>query len=1218
MNRQWTPPQREAIDLRDRDILISAAAGSGKTAVLTQRIIERLTDPADPLSVEDLLVVTFSKAAAGELQARIRAAVEDKIAEEGGNRRLQRQLLLLERAEISTIHSFCLSLIRKNATELGLPVSMRVCDDGERSRIATETMDRLLSDLYSDGGEEFSDFAAQIAVLSDENLPKLLLSLYEKATNLPEGVDYFAHSARRMEQSLGGKILSGEYGRLLRGYLEGYLGHYAPLYQRAVDAFEQLLTENRAAEEAEGGKERTRLHKRSDRIRTIIDFYRAEWDTLSGLRAYTDDYDRLFDAVQAVTFARKESLTGAPEEVVETTLFRDHSKDEFEAMKKQFFYEPRKGHLQEDLLKTTRLLSVLADLMLRFDRRFAEEKQRLGLLDYADLERYTHRLLVKDGQPTDLARSVATSYREIYIDEYQDVNRIQDEIFSAIATANRFMVGDIKQSIYSFRGAEPSIFADYRGRFDRGEGGQTIYLSHNFRCDGAVVNFVNLICADLFAEGGTVRYTEGDRLIRGKAEEEDAHLPVQVILLQKGKADEEEELLSGREAEAEYVAREAKRLWDEEGVEPKDMALLLRAMEGRVSLYEEAFKRHGIPCVHNRAMPFFEEPEVLALLTLLHTIDNPTGDIDLAGALTGPVFGLTLEELISLRRPAGGHAKGGSLYEALLATEGDPRVDYFKAWLEEYRRASCTLSSDELIRKLYAETALPAIVAADPIRGKAAESNLRAFYQLARSFEQNNFRGLHRFLRQVDTMAQRGQGIERPAEEGNANALQIMTIHHSKGLEFKVCFLSDTGAEFDHRDAKADFLFHRDLGLAMTLRDRATLGKYQTLPRQILARKVIEDAMEEEMRNLYVAMTRAKQRLYVTAWLTYPKSAAERARALKEHFSYHAVTHATRYIDWIMGALETHPDAWQDYCKVSRLETTPDGFVPVGMEIRQADPAPSVDETAEENKVIGDETAPPLSADALAQARMIGTRYAFVYPHAPISELPAKLSVSRLTPDLLDEEEPVASLQGITMKRTPDFLQRTPQGLSGAERGTATHLFMQFCDFATVDQWGIDQELLRLVDRAFLSPTMADAVSRPALEAFFASDLYGQIRTGSDLLREFRFNVQLPASDFVTDPQRRAALADAKLLVQGVVDCLFRCADGSLKLIDYKTDRLGKTPAEGAALLWERYADQLYYYQQALEKILGEPVRRISLYSFRHGVECPLPQSLFARFGISG
>lgn len=1228
MERKWTSAQRAAIDARGQDILVSAAAGSGKTAVLTQRIIERITDPVDPLSVDQLLVVTFSKAAANELQVRIRGAILDQMTKEGGNRRLRRQLLLLEKAEISTIHSFCLDQIRKNASLLSLPVSMRVCDDGERSRLSGQIMERLLADCYKASDSDFLELIAQFAVLSDDDIADKLLNLYEKTTSLPEGVGYFAESARRMEESVGAGLMSGTYGKLLRGYLQSYLDHYRPLYARVVELIPQLMEDEQANSTASTAKEKDALKKRLATMETMGGFYAAEWESLATVMDHADDYDALAAAMQGVDFLRKPTLRNAPEELTQVTGFRGNSKDHFTALRDRYFSTARGGALQSDLAKTARLLRALAGLMEEFERRFTAEKQRLGIMDFADLERYTHRLLVENGSPTPVACALSRSYREIYIDEYQDVNRLQDEIFSAISIANRFMVGDIKQSIYGFRGAEPTIFADYRSRFDRsapnsGEG-ETIYLSHNFRCDQSVVDFVNLICADLFMAGGTVSYQEGDRLIRGKDDEKDGKKPVQVVLLQPADAvegDEEAATLAGREAEAEYIAAEVERLWKEEGVPLRDMAVLLRNLNARITPYEEAFKKRGIPCVHNRAMPFFEEPEILTLLSLLYTIDNPTRDIYMAGALTGPVFGFTTEEIIACRWQAGRPTPGVSLYETICAHRGEARIDAFLGWLEDYRKASCTLSSDELIRKLFVETSLTAIVGADPVRGKVAEQNLRSFYQLARTFEKNSFRGLHRFLRYIGDLAESGQGVERQAELGDADALQIMTIHHSKGLEFRVCFLADTGSKFSQQDTSAEFLFHRDMGMTLTLRDPETLGKYQTLPRQILAERITEGALEEEMRILYVAMTRAKERLYMTAWLRYPGAAEERWKRLSERFTFWGVKHSPHYIDWIMGVLDLYPELAEACCKVSRLVCDDTGFqsMEASGETDSPDSAevllPSSEETATGESVSAEDVADP--AHSTETARRIVRRFDFVYPHGALSDLPAKLTVSRLTPDVLDTEEDAASLQSISLVRTPAFLQTAPDALSGAERGTATHLFMQFCDFANVEMAGVEAELLRLTTRQYISPVMADAVNISALRDFFAASLYEEMRDSEKLLREFRFNVQLPAREFTRDVDRQETLADAKLLVQGVVDCCFLLPDGSVKLVDYKTDRLGKTPVEGGTLLWERYADQLFYYKKALEKILARPVRALSLYSFRHSCEFPLPENLREAFGVN-
>ena len=1217
--RVWTPAQQSAIDARGQDILVSAAAGSGKTAVLTQRIIERITAPEDPLSVDELLVVTYTKAAANELKTRIRKAIVEQITADGGkNRRLRRQLLLLERAEISTIHSFCLSLIRKNAALLSLPANMRVADEGEAKRIAHEVMERLLADLYKSGDPDFLQLTATFAVLGDDKLTEEFLGLYEKTTSLSQGVAYFAESAASMEECATGGILGGELGKLLIGYIEAFLNHYQPFYQRLESIYPDLIADERMnLDGATKKKDREKFEKRIVAIESQRAFFQAEWNDLSSIRGHYTDYHDLARAMDGFAFASKPALRNAPTELTEASVFRDDCKKEFLAMRERYFPQNRRDMIFADIQQTAKLLYAFSRVMTEFQARYQEEKRRHGLLDYADLEHYTHSLLVRDGEPTLAAKAVAMSYREIYIDEYQDVNRVQDEIFSAIAKANRFMVGDIKQSIYAFRGAEPALFAGYRSRFDgesevRGDG-QTIFLSHNFRCDQSVVDFVNLVCGDLFLSGDTVSYKEGDRLIRGKKEEDDAHVPVEVVLLSGEKSDEsaeseDEETLAGGDAEAAYVAEEIRRLWKEEGIPLSQIALLLRSVNARLDCYEKAFKAKGIPYTHNQSMPFFEEPEVLTILALLHTIENPSRDIYLAGALTGPVFGFTLDELIQLRWGEGRPRQNEPLYETLLRyKEGngkdDPRIAAFFGWLEKYREASCTLSSDELIRKLYAETSLIAIVGADELRGGAAKQNLRSFYQIARTYEKNNFRGLHRFLRYVQDLADRGQGVERKAEAGDAQAVQILTIHQSKGLEFRVCFLADTAKDFNKRDAAAPFLFHRDKGLTLTLRDPATLGKYQTLPRQIFAQLIKESAVEEEMRILYVALTRAKERLYTVAWIKNPESAEKRWQKLADHYTFYGVNTAAHYIDWIMASMKLHPDLGASCAKVRMLQVTDGGFAEADPEEMVLAENDAKERTAEEPSTHRADAEEPLR---------IADRFEYAYPYAMVSALPAKLTVSRLTPDILDNgEEEGAQLQIPTMISAPSFLQTTAKHLTGTQRGIATHTFMQFCDFANVERTGVEEELLRLVNAKFMTADMAEAVNRKAVKGFFASALYKEMRAAKELRREFRFNVELPAHEFTRDADRSLALADAKLLVQGVVDCCFILPDGSLKLIDYKTDRLGADPAEGAKLLWERYANQLYYYKKALELIFHRKVSCISLYSFHHGQEFFMDEGMF-------
>lgn len=1153
MARNWTEEQKAAIEARSGTVLVSAAAGSGKTAVLTQRIIESILDTENRVEITDLLVVTYSRAAAAELKSRIGDAIRQKLAENPSDKFLRRQQIGLERAEISTIHSFCLKAISEGTTQLGLPAGLRVADAVEAKLVRRQVLDRLLEEEYRNATPAFMMLTDNFATSDDSRFADKLLELYTKACALPEGVGIFGIFAEALERTDRQTFLDGAFGRLLLKEIGFFATHYECEYRAAIEMLEKEP-----------------LYQKTYGV------FAQEYPFLERLRKPFADFDDLcrylleFQPVPQLPSVKTADKTPAFEAAIK---MRKRFKDDLAEIKKTYF-----GRLletfAEDTGRTAMLARSLSRLLERYEKLLTEEKVRKGMLDFTDMERYTHKLLLQNGEPTPYARSVAQRYRQIYIDEYQDVNRIQDEIFSAIATDNRFMVGDIKQSIYGFRGAEPLIFADYRKNFAQ-EGcdeGRLIFLSRNFRCDLPIIELTNEVCRKLFpVRNAEVPYQQEDELAHSKPEDSPRSRPVQIALLSSAVSESEE----NGDREADYVAGEIERLIREEGYRPEEIAILLRSAKSTAPTYQKALSERGIACTGRIERPFLEEPEVLLALALLGCIDNPRQDVYLAGTLMSPIFGFTLNDLVGRLNGK----EGECLYDQLCALSEEPRIAEFLSWLEHCRAESRRLASDEMIRMIYRSTALPAIVGADAKRGREAKQNLNRLYELSRKLEQSSYMGLHRFMQFINESAESGDQPISEGESASSGCVQILSVHQSKGLEFPVCFLSETMKGINLSDSKEPILFDKSMGMAVSLRDDSGFAHYNTLLRKILALNLTDSALEEEMRVLYVALTRAKERLYITAKAKNPDKVIAECQALKRNYSAYAIRRHSDYFHWIAGALE----------REGRHYT----FVfPTESEASSTDAPPSQNEPVNECQVPAATEYTAILPDWFEQ------RMNFLYPAEKLQSLPAKLTVSTLKPDLLDEgAESMAEPPKQVEK--PSFLQPDESSQpSGAERGTATHVFMQFCDFDSVERIGVDGELCRLTEKGFMSADMANAVYMDALEAFFGSQLYREMKEAPLLRREFRFNVRLPAAIFSKDAEYTQTLADTHLLVQGVIDCFFIKPDGSLKLIDYKTDRVGRTPEETASLLLERYGDQLRYYRMALEALTGCRVSEVALYSF--------------------
>lgn len=1183
---KWTAAQLTAIEADGADILVSAAAGSGKTASLTERIMRRIKAGAD---LDRILIVTFSRAAAADMKAKLTRELRKAAAEAPENKNIQRALSALPSARIGTIHSFCLSLLRRNYGELGLPAKMRVADEAEIKLMRSECMDDTIEFFFAEkaegSGDPEHDFTALTDHLlggqTDDALSSLLIKLYEKTSCLPESYKSLVPPAEALKNNAkNGDFLRSDFGSAIRRKIDRELEFYALVFSSAVSelsvmpgfdvkycpAFEYLLKFIVSAR---------RLVKDGD---------------FDGIAAH-------FKSMDAPALSKVKSS----EKTERTEYFRE-KKTEFTAFVKKIdseYLSLGTESLPATLELTASVTLGVVRVLDEFERRYSDEKRRRGVLDYNDLEHYALRLLSDEGRAS-IAKS---DYDEIYIDEYQDVNEVQNSIFEAISRKNRFMVGDVKQSIYAFRGADPTLFDSLRSSFDKitspdsavKGNGAAVYMSDNFRCDAPIIGFTNAVCGRIMPHGN-VSYTEDDELCHSKMADEPTYTPVSILIADTDKTANPE--MSVEEAEPEIIACEIERLLREEKkqsgerIRPSDIAILLRATSrGRADKIEKALERHGIPVENGMKQNFFECPEVLLVLCLLNVIDNPLRDIYLAGALRSPVFGFKLDDLIKV----GGGSKE-PLYRGLCAVaESDKDGEI----TEKCRRAVRTIlrwrndakqsTASDIIAAIYAETGIEALVFSDVNKKNGAvppevrAENLAYLYDYARGYEMSAFRGLHKFLDFVNSLIE--QGVKASAEESNASgedAVRIMTIHASKGLEFPVTFVSCTNVNRNEKELSEKVLYDKNVGLAMKLREGEDSSvMLETLPRKAVYEAMSESLAAEEMRNLYVALTRAEERLIITASMNKAVAAVEKLRADAEFFSAHTVYSAKNYISWILSAVFAEEKSGRDaYCEVR--------VVPMS-EVGSISTVNVASETEKEAARYFDRE----KADELKS--QLKNAIAYSYPYAKLGSLPAKLSVSVLSPDVLDEDT----------TEMPEQKPLTPEAETAAKAGTATHVFMQFCDFDRVEAHGVREEAARLVRDGFMCAADAEIIRYDEAEMFFRSDIYKKMRAADVIRREMRFNVRMPSSDFTFSDEARELYADEELLVQGVIDCFFVDSDGEITILDYKTDRLSAYErahkSAAAEKLLSRHTRQLSYYATALESMFGKRPKRVYIYSMPLG-----------------
>lgn len=1271
--RIFTKEQQSAIDTRDKTLLVSAAAGSGKTATLTERIIRSLLDEEHPVGISELLIVTFTNAAVGEMRERIRVALTDAVAKHPENRRLEKQLYLLPSANILTIDAFCNRLLRECAADAGLPPNYRIADKTEGDLLARTMIEDLIESVYDEnftGALTPARFAALADCLtnvrSDEKLGEIFFSLYQKLETTERGVDALADAEKEYETAL--PIEETRAGKDLLALVKNTLLHYLGAY----DARLFSLSEEGSAE---ADKYIAVLTPERDALAAA-----ASLSTYAALRRALAD----FPTGARLPAVRKEKKTDA---LLYAKATRDALKKDLPELSERYFAytEEEWGVLFSGLHDK---VGTLVAFLTLFDGLFRAEKARRGIAEYADIERYVANALWHDGEKTPFAKAVADRFRAVYIDEFQDVSPLQAHIFEAVVKEdNCFFVGDIKQSIYGFRGADPGVFARAKESYPSLDEAKdspraAIFMSKNFRSDPGVIDFVNGVFDSAFSLlGETIGYRAEDRLTLGKSGDV-PYRKAEILLVELPKkvaADTgEEEPPAARETEAGAVADAVRRLLDtgtkDDGtpVRPSDIAILFRKLSGNAEVYAKALAARGIGCEVPEEKNFFYNAEVLLTLSLLSVIDNPRKDVHLAGLLCSPLFGFTPDELVAVRR----EGVGRSLYDALknyvkCHEEFTKGCDFLKT-LEHFRDEAEGIGIDRLLSRLYAETGIEALAARN-----GGTDNLRLFYEYARRFEASSYRGLYGFLHYVEQLIESGAQFEKGGVGEAPDCVRLVTIHKSKGLEYPICFLAEGGATLTDRDASAPVLLDPTLGPVLRLSDPEGLVVLNNPVRALAEENRRRVVCEENLRLLYVALTRARERLFISGRTR--KSAEELLELMrieKECATPYSAVKRKSFLEFILAsgspAHLTVISPAEEAAKVgdvtadvaqsvtenteempAKQSTAPRAEVSIRADeakFPESDTQTGADRSAanaeadgtklsDANDRAGGATKESESASEISAKETCASapdapsakldegevqtyldRFSYRYPDEIFTRIPAKLSVSLLSPAVLDgneeeeerlllssEHEKVKEILGNLQTKIgilPKFIAGTDQKES-AKRGIATHHFLQFCDFDLLAKTDADTELDRLLREKYLTREDGRLVRREELALFTKSDLFADLLSAKKIYREFRFHAKLPARDFTTDKELADALGDEVLFIQGVMDAVYIDREGALCLVDYKTDRLPKEALEdedaAREFLTKKHARQLSYYAAAIEKIFGKYPDRIGIYSLPIG-----------------
>ena len=1206
MGRTWTPSQEAAMQIDGKTLLVSAAAGSGKTSVLTERIIRKLTDTEHPADLSRMLIVTFTRAAAAELKGRIAKALTEAMATAPENAHLSRQLFLLGSAQISTIDAFFQKAVRANFERLSLPASFRMADEAEVLPIAAEIMDGLLEeyyDRYASKSEQSSPFAklqdnpfAQtldhlMSGRSDGKLGAVLREFLARFSAEPEGVGVLGRFAKELNEAAAAEYFSTSYGSVVRNYLTDLFDGYISFLEKTeahLDATPDMCA------------------KFAGIVESDLSYCRAMKNALG---------EGIYESARAVAYTfisgRFPTSKEKTREIIAYQEWRTKFKNDVSKRVQGLLQYPAEV-IREQMRRTALPSEILWRFYSEYTARCLGEKLERGLLEFDDVRAMLYQLLTdENGDPTPFAEELAASYDAVYIDEYQDVDYLQDRIFSLIGKKRRFMVGDIKQSIYGFRGSEPSIFAGYRREMPlytdpeaQNADGVCVFMSDNFRCDKPVIDFANKVCAFLFSAcESTVGYRPQDDLVCSKSTDgivaPEHPVPVTLAVFdapprKKARGEDEDDAEDVRE-EAVWVAAEISRLLREEKLDsgapirPSDIAILVRN-KSHGATYTDELTKLGIPVLSPTSSDIAQDPLLYDMLNLLKSVDNPWRDLPLSEFLLSPLGGFDLEELSEVRASA---ETSVALYDALLTVaesevELSPKCAAVIAWLDEMRRLADTQPADRFLRLLYQD---------DRVAHLSDKPVLLYLYEQARIYQKNAFCGLYGFLSHFAKLL---EGDKFSAEGFGAaeDAVTVMTVHHSKGLEFPVVFLASTGSPFNKDDIKKNLLYHRDVGIACRLYDEASGNLEDTALRAALCLKVDEEQVEESIRTLYVALTRARERMYVSGTLTGKWETAITNASLIRRGNRASILGASNMLSWILAAL--YEGGKIDENLLLTVVHPFYGEVERGLPLSVGATAPEKDTS--------------LSPVAERYAAVYQAKEEMQYPYAFLQGLPTKAAASKLSADLLDtlcdeedEESALAAQIELMQSATQPFdsLLQEQEKPSATEIGSAVHAFLQFCDYERLMSTSPEEEAERLVADGFMSRRAADILHFKQLKAFCHSDLMKLIASAEKVQRELKFGILEPMCNLTKNAELAALLGDESLFVQGSIDLLLTMPDGRLILVDYKTDRITDEeradPELLAKRLKERHGHQLACYAEAVRDLLGRAPDEMRIYSLPLG-----------------
>ncbi len=1210
---KWTNEQLQAIQEKDSNILVAAAAGSGKTAVLVERIIHKIID--EQMDIDKILVVTFTNAAASEMRERILEAIYKKLEENPENVHLQRQIILLNKASICTIHSFCLDVIHNHFYEIDLPSNFKIADTAEIDLLKQEVLDDLFEQKYTENDKDFIELLENYTnYRGDEALQELVLKIYKFIQSSPFPIKWLQEKLELL------KIEDKDISQTIWGDL---------IIQTVEDDIQESIMQ------LESVKSKIALYPEMTKFYQTIS---EDIINLQDLQKY-NSWDELYIKLLNFNFSKW------PVDKKVTNDLKEDSKEIRDKVKKHIKEKTAKllscsqEQAVKDLRIITPILEKLANLVTEFTKNFAEKKKEKNCIDFNDIEHFALKILLdENNNPTEVAKKYKEKFEEIAIDEYQDSNLVQEAILTSISKGNNiFMVGDVKQSIYKFRQARPELFLqkydEYKNKEEKTqEDNLKIQLFRNFRSRQNILNITNLVFESIMSkELGDINYNENEYLNYGANYPEPEEIKnyagiaeLDIIDLKEdesitafeGEEDEEEqERVEDDVLEAKFVANKIQELLNSDymvfdkklgyrKIRPKDIVILLRATSNLSPIYEKEISDLELPVFSDTSGTYLDTVEIQTILSVLKIIDNPLQDIPLVVVLRSSICNFTDNDLITIRLTD----RNCNFYEALIKTriicDGDlkDKIESFLEKLEKWKSISQYMPLDEFIWQIYLDTGYYQYVGLLP-NGAMRQANLKTLFEKAKQYEKASFKGLFNFIQFIDKLKKQNGDLASAKLIGeNEDVIRIMSIHKSKGLEFPVVFLCNSHKKFNMQDLNDNILLHQDIGFGPTIMDTTRKIKYSSIAKDAIKLKMKQETLSEEQRILYVALTRAKEKLYITGRSKdFTKYVQDKNKVLEMYESENIkldaklMKKANSYLDWIMYVYlfnqgRTITLKGEQYKLSDIITLNVSNKKDLLKTLAKEEVVEQIDLKEKIGQILKNKSDEENKKSEQALKELLEWKYDYIVD----TTLPTKSSVTKIKQEKIKLEEILKGIESeeVEYKKsyTPKFMQEDKK-ISNAEKGTLVHLCIQRLDERKdYELKDIQNMILNLVEKEIITKNEADAIDVNLIYQYTKSQLFEELRQAKEVHKEQPFYINIPAKDVVSEAEN----SKKNILVQGIIDLYYIDKNDNLVLIDFKTDYISNEPNAKEKIL-DKYRVQLEIYKTALEQALGRKVNKTAL-----------------------